>query len=99
MLLIFGLMLVEGHGQLAGFFKQDLPAGHSGTGRLNLKWSERGIDYCFFLEFVLIFLKCQLIKMAGFADNASILTYLLFCVNADTGKNLHDLFKKADHNI
>jgi hypothetical protein len=35
----------------------------------------------------------------GFADNASILTYLLFCVNADTGKNLHDLFKKAGHNI
>jgi hypothetical protein len=92
-------MLVEGHGQLAGFFKKDLPAGHSGTGRLNLKWSERGIHCCFLLNFVRIFLKCQLIKMAGFADNASILTYLLFCVNADTGKNLHDLFKKADHNI
>jgi len=37
LLLNFGLMLVEGHGQLAGFFKQDLPAGHSGTGRLNFK--------------------------------------------------------------
>jgi hypothetical protein len=45
-------MLVEGHGQLAGFFKKDLPEGHSGTGRLNLKWSERGIHCCFLPDFV-----------------------------------------------
>jgi hypothetical protein len=39
----------QGHGQLAGFLKQDFPAGYSGTGRLKLKWSERGIHCCFLL--------------------------------------------------
>jgi hypothetical protein len=29
---------------------QDLPAGYSGTGRLNFKWSERGIHCCFLLK-------------------------------------------------
>jgi hypothetical protein len=60
-------MLVEGHGQLAGFFKQNLSAGYSGTGRLNFKWSERGIHCCFLPDFELLFLKCQLIEMTGFA--------------------------------
>jgi hypothetical protein len=38
-------------------FKQDLRAGYSGTGRLNFKWSERGIHCCFLLEFVFGFSK------------------------------------------
>jgi hypothetical protein len=33
-------------------FEQDLPDGYSGTGRLNLKWSERGIDCCFLPKIV-----------------------------------------------
>jgi hypothetical protein len=45
-------MLVKGHGKLAGFFKRDLLASYSGTGRLNLKWSERGIHCCFLPDFV-----------------------------------------------
>ena len=37
MLLIFGLMLVRGHGQLAGDLSMIFSAGYSGTGRLKFK--------------------------------------------------------------
>jgi hypothetical protein len=57
-------MLVKGHGQLAGFFKRDLSAGYSGTGRLNLKWSERGNPLLLLARKLF---RCHLIEMAGFA--------------------------------